>query len=359
MYLLAIDLGSTTTKAAVFERERLVYSAEVRHEPGQLDRYPHVIDQRLLRRVAVLAALAEAGLTVRDLAAVVARGGMLSPIPSGTYRVNQRMLDELAAPGEREHVSNLSAMLADEIASEAGVPAYVVDPVAVDEFDEIARISGLPSIERRSLSHALNTKAAARAAAGQLGRSYAEINLVVVHMGGGISVSAHRKGAMVDVNQALDGTGPFSPERAGGLPIGDVMRMAYSGRYTYDEMFRLLTRRAGLLAHLGTNDARVVEKRIREGDAHAALVYEAMAYQIAKEIGLMATVIKGDVQAIVLTGGLAHSEMLTGWIRERVEWIAPIIRVPGERELLGLAQGALRVLTGEEEAKEYAPVPRG
>ena len=249
--------------------------------------------------------------------------------------------------------------MADEIASRAGIPAYIVDPVCVDEFDDIARVSGLPEIERRSLSHALNLKAVARRAAEDLSRPYSDLNLVVVHMGGGISVTAHRWGRMIDVNQALDGTGPFAPERAGGLPVGDVVRMCYGVHpygdleLTYEEMFRKLAGRGGLVAHLGTNNAIEVEARIDAGDARARLVYEAMAYQIAKEIGAMATTLKGRVDAIVLTGGLAHSEMLLGWIRERVSWIGPVMVYPGEDEMLALAQGALRVLRGEEKAKTY------
>jgi butyrate kinase len=277
---------------------------------------------------------------------------MLRPVQSGTYGVNQRMVDDSWQLEERQHVANLGAVIAREIAPDA-VPAFVVDPVSVDEFDPVARVAGCPDFERRSLSHALSLKSAARRAAEDLGRPYEALNLVVVHMGSGISVSAHRRGRMVDVNQALDGTGPFSPERAGGLPIGDLLRMAYSGRWTYDELFARLTRRAGLQAHLGTNDAREIERGIQEGDEHAELVYYAMAYQIAKEIGLMATVVAGDLAAIVLTGALARSEMLTGWIRERVAWIAPLLVYPGSDEMLAMAQGALRVLRGEEQAKRY------
>jgi butyrate kinase len=234
-----------------------------------------------------------------------------------------------------------------------------VDPVCVDEFDEVARISGLPEIERRSLSHALNLKAVARRAAEELGRAYTDLNMVVVHMGGGISVTAHRKGRMVDVNQALDGTGPFAPERAGGLPVGDVVRMCFGVHpyeeldLTYEEMSKKLAGQGGLVAHLGTNDAVEVEARIKAGDDRARLVYEAMAYQIAKEIGAMATVLRGKVDAVVLTGGLAHSEMLLGWLRGRVSWIGPVLVYPGEDEMLALAQGALRVLQGEERAKVY------
>jgi butyrate kinase len=264
------------------------------------------------------------------------------------------MLDELRNPvKERDHVTNLGALIANEIAQETGIPAYVVDPVCVDEFEPLARVSGLPEIERKSLAHVLSLKSAARHAAMDLGRPYSELKLVVAHLGGGISVSAHLGGRMIDVNQALDGTGPFSPERVGGLPFGDVLRMAFSGEYTYEELFRRLTREGGLLAHLGTNDAREVERRIVEGDDHARLIYEAMAYQIAKEIGLMSTVLRGKPDAIVLTGALGHSEMLMGWIRERVEWIAPLLIYPGADEMRAMAQGALRVLRGEEEAQQY------
>jgi butyrate kinase len=302
----------------------------------------------------VMSFLQKHELDVRSLHAVVGRGGILRPLSSGTYVVNERMLDELRNPlKDRDHVTNLGALIANEIARAAGIPAFVVDPVCVDEFEPLARISGLPEIERKSLAHVLSLKSAARRAADDLGRPYAALKLVVAHMGGGISVSAHLHGRMIDVNQALDGTGPFSPERVGGLPFGDVLRMAFSGQYTYEELFRRFTRQGGLLAHLGTNDAREVERRIAAGDPHARLIYEAMAYQIAKEIGLMSTVLKGKPDAIVLTGALAHSQMLLAWIRERVEWIAPLLVYPGADEMLAMAQGALRVLHGQEEAQEY------
>ena len=353
MRILVINPGSTSTKIAVFEGEAPVLEREIFHSKEELARFRRIADQYAFRRDMVLQALAEAGIVLQDLQAVVGRGGMLRPVASGTYQVNARMLEDSWKLQEREHPANLGAVIAQEIASSVGIPALVVDPVSVDEFEPLARVAGLPGIERRSLSHALNLKAAARKAANALNRPYEEINLVVAHMGGGISVSAHRHGAMIDVNQALDGTGPFSPERAGGLPVGDVMRMSYSGRYSYEELFTLVTRRGGLFAHLGTNDAIEVERRIRGGDTHARLIYEAMAYQIAKEIGLMSTVVKGDVQAIVLTGGLAYSDMLVSWIKERVEWIAPVLVFPGQEEMLAMVQGALRVLRGEEQVKEY------
>ncbi len=358
-HVLTINPGSTSTKVALYEGERPLFVETVHHSAEEIAAFPHIADQYAFRRDAVLSLLDEKGFGLDSLDAVVGRGGILRPIRSDTYLVNEKMLNELRHPQEREHASNLGAIIADEIARRAGVPAFIVDPVCVDEFDEIARISGLPEIERRSLSHALNLKAAARQAARDLGKRYDEVNLLVVHLGGGISVSPHRRGRMVDVNQALDGTGPFAPERAGGLPVGDVLRLAYSvpphdeAHYTYEEMFKKIAGRGGLVAHLGTNDACEVERRIEEGDEHAKLIYEAMAYQIAKEIGLMATVLKGDVDAIVLTGGLARSDMLVDWIVQRVEWIAPVMIYPGEDEMLAMAQGALRVLRDEEKARDY------
>lgn len=351
--ILTINPGSTSTKIGVYEEENPLFVKTIPHSAEELKRFERIADQYAMRRDTVLEALKEAGIQLADLHAVVGRGGILPPMESGTYVVNQRMIEYLHAPGEREHASNLGALIAREIADRAGIPAFIVDPVSVDEFEPIARISGIPEIERRSLSHALNLKAAARRAARDMGRPYQELNLIVTHMGGGISVTPHRRGRMIDANQALDGTGPFSPERAGGLPIGDVLRLAFSGQYTYEQLFRKFVGHGGLVAHLGTNDAQEVEKRIARGDQHAKLVYEAMAYQIAKEIGAMATVLKGEVDAIVLTGGLAFSELLTGWISERTKWIAPIFIYPGEDELLAMAQGALRVLHGEEQAKDF------
>jgi len=357
--ILAINPGSTSTKVAFFEGERPVFVETIHHATEKVAAFEQIADQYAMRHETIVALLQDKAVDLKALDAVVGRGGVLRPIPSGTYTVNQKMLDELCAPKEREHASNLGAILAYEIASTAGVPAFIVDPVCVDEFDPIARVSGLPEIERRSLSHALNLKAAARRAAREMGRQYSEVNLVVVHLGGGISVAAHRRGRQVDVNQALDGTGPFAPERSGGLPVGDVVRICYSVppyegvHLTYEEMFKKLAGRGGLVAHLGTNDAVEVERRIAAGDDHARLVYEAMAYQIAKEIGLMATVLKGDLDAVVITGSLAHSEVLLNWIRERVTWIAPVMVYPGEDEMLSMAQGALRVLRGEEEPRTY------
>jgi butyrate kinase len=358
--LLVINPGSTSTKVAVYEDEQPLFVETLRHSSTEISAFSHILDQYEFRLTTILELLEQKQISLNALDAVVGRGGLLHPIPSGTYQVSERMVTELRSRSkEREHASNLGALLAYEIANRTGKPAFIVDPVCVDEFDGLARVSGLPEIERKSLSHALNLKAVARRAAQDLGRSYWKLNLVVVHLGGGISVTAHRRGRMVDVNQALDGTGPFAPERAGGLPVGDVVRMCFGVapfqdlRLGYEQMFRKLAGRGGLVAHLGTNSAVEVENRIEAGDGHARLIYEAMAYQIAKEIGAMATVLKGEVDAIVLTGGVAHSEMLLGWIEERVAWIAPVLVYPGEDEMLALAQGALRVLKGTEPVQAY------
>jgi len=360
MRLLVINPGSTSTKVGVYEDEQSLFVETLRHASQEIGAFSHILDQYQFRLDAIRGLLQERDISLASLAAIVARGGLLRPIPSGTYRVNDRMVAELRNRNkEREHASSLGGLLAFDMASSVGIPAFIVDPVCVDEFDDLARISGLPEIERRSLSHALNLKAVARRAASDLGRSYDELNLVIAHLGGGISVTAHRRGRMIDVNQALDGTGPFAPERAGGLPVGDVVRMCYGEvpyqdvNLTYEQMFCKLAGQGGLVAHLGTNSAVEVERRIEAGDGHARLIYQAMAYQIAKEIGAMATVLKGQVDAVVITGGVAHSEMLLDWIEARVAWIAPMLIYAGEDEMLALAQGALRVLRGEEQAREY------
>lgn len=358
--LLIINPGSTTTKVAAYDDEDCRYSQTLAHDSDSLRAYGHVLDQYQFRLDAVLDVVEATGTELGELSATVGRGGLLRPVPSGTFAISHRMLDDLRNRHKvREHASSLGGLLAYEIAERAGVPAFVVDPVSVDEFEDLARVAGLPDIERRSLSHALNLKAVARRVAADLNRGYECLNLVMAHLGGGISVTAHRRGRMVDVNQALDGTGPFAPERAGGLPVGDVVRMCYSvppfqcRDLSYHQMFKKLAGQGGLVAHLGTNSAIEVEARIAAGDQRARLVYEAMAYQTSKEIAAMASVLSGDVDAIVLTGGVAYSELIVAWIRQRTEWIAPVLVYPGQNEMLAMAQGALRVLTGAESALEY------
>lgn len=303
--------------------------------------------------------LEKRGVDPSSLAAVVGRGGLLQPLPGGTYRVNQAMLQELREARRGQHASNLGAVLAREIAGEGGIPAFIVDPVVVDEMEPLARLTGMPELERHSIFHALNQKAVARKASLALGLSYGETSLVVAHLGGGISVGAHHRGRVVDVNNALDGDGPFSPERSGGLPAGGLLRLCFGGEYSREDLHRKLVGRGGLLAYLGTHDGREVEERIDKGDREARLVYQGLAYQVAKEIGGAAAVLGGRLQAVVLTGGLAHSRRLVGWIEERVAFLGPVLVYPGEEEMEALAQGGLRVLSGEEEARAYPPVGGG
>ena len=351
--LLTINPGSTSTKIAIFDNERAVFEEVIRHSSEEIAPFPTIFSQYQFRKDVILETLNKKDINLTKLSAVVGRGGLLHPIPSGTYEVSDRMIEDLRLGLFGQHASSLGGILAKEIASQLNIPSYIVDPVVVDELDDIARVSGLPEVERVSIFHALNQKAIARRAAKDLGKPYNELNIIVTHLGGGISVGAHKKGNVVDVNNALDGDGPFSPERAGGLPVEGLLDLCYSGRYTLEEIKKRLVGKGGLVAYLKTNDAREVEKMIEAGDEYARLVYSAMAYQIAKEIGSCAAVLEGDVDAIILTGGIAYSKMLTSWIIERVSFIAPIKVYPGEDEMTALAEGGLRVLRGEERAKQY------
>ncbi|HYF79839.1 MAG TPA: butyrate kinase [Symbiobacteriaceae bacterium] len=353
--LLIINPGSTSTKLAIFDDETLVYKEDLRHGAEELAKFAHIYDQYAYRKEMILQWLGSVGLTPESLTAVVGRGGLLRPIPGGTYRVGDRMLADLKAGQQGEHASNLGAALAWEIAQAAGgKPAFIVDPVVVDELEPIARISGMPTMPRRSIFHALNQKAVARRAAKELGRPYDELNLIVVHLGGGVSVGAHRKGRVIDVNNALDGEGPMSPERAGTLPSLGLVHMCFSWRYTLPEISKMAVGKGGFVAHLKTNDARDVENRALSGtDPKAKQVFRAMALQVAKEIGRCAVALQGKVDRIILTGGLARSKPLVQWVTERTQWIAPVLLYPGEDEMTALNEGALRVLRGEEQAKEY------
>jgi len=352
LLILAINPGSTSTKVAVFDDARAVFTDVVRHPEAELARFPRVAEQYEFRLQAVVRALGGAGVNGRQLAAVVGRGGLMRPVAAGTYHVNERMVADLEAGVQGEHPSNLGGIMAHNLGRRFGCPAFVVDPVAVDELDDVARLSGLPGVPRRSLAHALNIRAVAREVAAGLGKGLDESRLIVAHLGTGISVAALAKGRMVDVNNPIE-EGPFSVERSGGLPATSLVDLCFSGRYTAAELKRRLMRSSGLVAYLGTRDFAAAEARAREGDARADLVVRAMAYQIAKEIGAMAAVLGGRVDAVALTGGMAHSEWLCGLIRRRVEFIAPAVVVPGEEELRALALGALRALRGEEEAKDY------
>jgi len=351
--ILVINPGSTSTKLALFEEENCLVSETLQHDVTCLSGFPRIADQLPLRLNAVrdwlaiqLERLACSGEPVR-LAAIAARGGLLRPLSSGTYRVDEAMLAELSDPATVDHASNLAARIATVLMQEHSVPAYCTDPVSVDEMEEVARISGLPELKRRSLSHALSLKAAARRVAAEFRRGYQEMKLVVVHMGSGISVSAHRDGRMVDVNNAND-QGPFSPERVGTLPLTGLLELCATR--SVPELRRKFWRSGGLMAHLGTNDGREVERRIGMGDGQALLVYRAMAYQVAKEIGAMAAALGAAPDAIVLTGGLANSRLLVEWIGERVRFLGPVVVYPDGDEMDALAKGALRVLRGEEQA---------
>jgi len=351
--LLVINPGSTSTKIAVFDNEKPVFEETIRHSTEELAPYATVADQFEFRKNMILDTLNAKGINITKLSAVIGRGGLLKPIQSGIYEVNDAMLKDLREAKRGQHASNLGGILAYEIASPLHIPAYIVDPVVVDELDDIARITGMPELERISIFHALNQKAVARRAAKDLGKAYEELNLIVAHLGGGISVGAHKKGRVVEVNNALDGEGPMSPERAGTLPVGGLIKLCYSGKYTIDEIKKKIVGKGGLVAHLGTNDGREVVKRIEAGDKHAELVYKAMAYQVAKEIGACAAALEGKVDAICLTGGLAYDKLLTGWIKESVEFISQVLIYPGEDEMIALAEGGLRVLRKEEEPKVY------
>ncbi len=351
--LLIINPGSTSTKIAIYDNEKPVFEETLRHSSEELAPYKSIFDQYEFRKNVILETLSNKGINITKLSAVVGRGGLLKPIPGGTYGVNEEMLKDLKTGILGEHASNLGGVLAHEIASGLNIKAFIVDPVVVDEMDDIARVSGMPEIERMSILHALNQKAVARRASLDLGRKYEDLNLIIAHLGGGISVGAHKGGRVIDVNNALDGEGPFSPERAGGLPVGDLAKLCFSGKYTHDEIKKLITGKGGLVAYLDTNDGRVVEEKIVAGDEKAKLVFQAMAYQVAKEIGSCAAVLKGQVDAVILTGGLAYGKRLTNWIEERTSFISKVLVYPGEDEMIALAEGGLRILRGQEEAKVY------
>ncbi|HMA54334.1 MAG TPA: butyrate kinase [Acidobacteriota bacterium] len=353
MRLLIINPGSTSTKIAVYEDEREVLSECINHSAEELAPFAKIVDQKGFRKDIVLRVLREKGLEPADLAAVVGRGGLLSPIPSGVYRVNDRMLDDLFRGVQGEHASNLGGLIADEIARPLGLPAFIVDPVVVDELDDWARLSGVPEISRRSIFHALNHKYSARLAAGELGRSYEAVNLIVCHLGGGISIGVHRQGRVVDVNNALNGEGPIAPERAGTVPAGDLVALAFSGRHPEKDLRKMLTGRGGMVAHLQTNDMRETLKRVARGDKQADLVFTAMVVTVAKQVGACAAVLKGRVDGIVLTGGLAFSTEFVDRIKEHIRFLGPVFVFPGENEMVALAQAGLRVLRGEDAPRAY------
>ena len=351
--MLIINPGSTSTKIGVYEDDKEIFVESLTHSLEEIEKYDNIYDQFELRKNLILNVLKEKGFEVELLNAVVARGGLLKPIKGGTYTVSEKMLEDLKIGIQGEHACNLGAIIGNEIAKPLGIPAFIVDPVVVDEMEEVARISGMEGLKRKSIFHALNQKAVAKRYAKENHLKYEDLNLIVVHIGGGVSVGVHQKGRVVDVNNALDGEGPFSPERSGSVPIGELVKMCFSGGYSLEEIKKKIVGKGGIISYLGTNDVRIVEEKISSGDKKAELIKEAFIYQVSKEIGACATVLKGKVDSIILTGGISYSKSVTNKIIENVGFISPVTIYPGEDEMLALAEGGLRVLRGEEIAREY------
>lgn len=350
--VLVINPGATSTKFAVFDGETVVLKQTVEHHGDDLQSFGCVYDQYQYRLDLIREALAAAKIPLASLQAVVGRGGLLKPLTGGTYMVNELMVDDMKNAERGEHASNLGSVMAFRLARELSIPAFIVDPVSVDELEPEARISGTPDLERVSMSHALNMKAVARKVAASLNKKYEDVNFVVAHLGTGVTLSAHRKGKMVEICDGKE-EGPFAPDRCGGLPASQLVKLCYSGKYTYNELRKNLFGSGGFYAYLGTKDLRQVEKMAAEGHEKAALLLKAFTYQIAKEIGAMATVLEGKVDRIVITGGIAYSQSIVEAIKRRVDFIAPVVVMAGEEELESLAAGALRVLRGEEQPLTY------
>ncbi len=351
--ILVINPGGTSTKIAVYEDEKPVFMETVKHSNEELAHFETHMDQYGYRRSHILELLNKENVSLDSLSAVVGRGGPFLPLESGTYRIEEKILDDVRnGRVQAEHISNIGVFLAHGIANPLSIPAFFVDPVSVDEFESVARLSGVKEIPRLSLSHSLNMKAVARRAAKELGKKYKDINLIVVHMGSGISVSAHRKGRQIDSSNAND-EAPFSPQRAGTIPLTGIVDLCYSGKYSRKEIMNKLLKKSGLWSHLETDDVQEITKRIKEGDKQSKLVLEAMAYQVSKWIGQMAVVLSGSIDAVVISGGVAHSRLMVEYIMKKTGFLGRTVVFPGEDEMEALAMGALRVLRGEEEAREY------
>ncbi len=349
--ILAVNPGSTSTKIALYRNETLIFYDQAEHSDEDFAGFTDILDQLDYRLEVIYSTLKKNRLELAEISAVVGRGGLLPPVNAGGYLVNERMKKVILSGNLSPHASNLGALLADKIASPLGIPSFIYDSVSSDEFKEIAMITGIPEYLRHSQCHVLNSKAMGRKAAEQFETHYEDLNLIVAHLGGGISISVHEKGKIVD--STGDDSGPFSPERTGGLPLLYVIDLCYSGKYTKNEMIRKIRGMGGIKAHLGTHDCRLVEEMIAEGNEKAKLVYEAEAYQVAKGIGELAPVLNGEIDYIILTGGIAHSKMMTEMITDRVKFIAPVIVMPGEMEMEALALGALRILKGEETPSDF------
>jgi butyrate kinase len=352
--ILAINPGSTSTKIAVFYGKEQVFVKNIKHSTEELSDFKKITDQSDFRKNVILKELEENNIPLHSIKIVMGRGGLIKPIPSGIYKVNSLLKEHLYNGYSGEHASNLGGLIADNIAQTIGLSAsYIADPVVVDELEPVARISGHPLFERVSIFHALNQKAVARGYAQEIGKEYEALNLIVAHMGGGISVGAHEKGRVIDVNQALDGEGPFSPERSGTLPTGQLVSLCFSGKYTKDEVKKMLVGKGGYVGYFGSNDAFQVEKDAQAGDEKSKLIENAMAYQVAKAVGEAAVVLKGKIDAILLTGGIAYGKPIVSEITRYIDWIAPVRVFPGEDEMRALAFNAYMILNGETEAKNY------
>lgn len=351
--ILVINMGSTSTRLGVYVEAEEAFGRTVNHDPAVLGRFRNIWEQYDYRRSQICDILDRNGQKLRDLDIIVCRGGNTKPVEGGIYEINEAMLRDMQSGAYGRHASNVGNKIAYDLGREFGIPVITVDPPLTDELCAYARYTGLPQIARLSSFHALSQKATARRLAAKLGKRYEELDLIVVHMGGGISIGAHQKGRVIDVNNALDGDGPFSPERAGSLPNAALAKLCYSGAYTLEEMLRMFTGNGGLMALLGTKDAQEIDRRIRQGDQKAEEVFLAMAYKTARSIGAAAATLRGHVDAIAVTGGLAYSERLIAALRGWVEFIAPVYLYPGENEMDALVQGALRYLRGEEKGKPY------
>ncbi|MDR2802362.1 MAG: butyrate kinase [Prevotellaceae bacterium] len=355
MKILTINPGSTSTKIAVFEDERNVFQKNLQHASDDLKDYKIVTEQLAFRKKAILDVLQEAGYDIKSFNAVVGRGGLMHPVPSGVFEVNDKMKADLLTCKYGEHASNLGALIADDIAKLIpGVRAFIADPVVVDELQDVAHVAGHPLFRRTAAFHALNQKAIAKTHAGSIGKKYEELNLIVAHLGGGISVGAHKHGKVIDVTNAVDGEGPFSPERSGSLPALQVVKLCFSGKYSFFDIKKMLTGKGGMVAHLGVNQFQKIEQELLpSGDKHAALIHEAMAYNIAKFIGEMATVLEGDVDGILITGGIAWNPLMVESITKKVKFIAPVAVYPGEDEMAALANNGLAALRGHADVLKY------
>jgi butyrate kinase len=353
--VLVINPGSTSTKIAVFEGATRVFEHTVSHSSEEMNAFPSVASQYEYRRTAIMEALQAKGFDMKRLVAVVGRGGALHPIPSGVYRVNDAMKSDLLTAKYGEHASNLGGLIADSLASKLSIPAFIVDPIVVDELWDVARVSGHKLFSRISIFHALNQKAVARRFAAERGKKYEELDLIVVHMGGGVSIGFHHKGKVVDVNHALGGEGPFSPERSGTLPANALAKLCFSGKYTEKEVMKMISGAGGMVSFLGTNDMRDVEKLHRAGDPEGTLYYEAFIYQVGKAIGALAAAAHGKVDGIILTGGIAYGKEVVDGINAMCSFIAPIVAYPGEGELEALAQSGFDAISGKTPVLEYKP----